>query len=97
MIRAVLYLFVAIILITFLRSVIGLIAKAFANLVAEDASSTSQQRRSSKSAGTTAAGELKRDPVCGTYVAEAASIKQVIGGEVVHFCSEACRAKYRPN
>lgn len=96
MIRAVLYLFLAIILITFLRSVIGLIARAFAGLAAGDAASASHPG-GSKSAGKANVGELKRDPVCGTYVAESASIKQLVGGEVVHFCSEACRAKYRPN
>lgn len=96
MIRAVLYLFLAIILITFLRSVIGLIAKAFAGLAAGEADSASHSG-GSKRAGKANAGELKRDPVCGTYVAESASIKQLVGGEVVHFCSEACRAKYRPS
>jgi YHS domain-containing protein len=41
-------------------------------------------------------GELKRDPVCGTYVAANASITRNIGGETLHFCSQACRDKYRP-
>jgi YHS domain-containing protein len=40
-------------------------------------------------------GELKRDPVCGTYVSTATSVKRTVGGEVVHFCSEECREKYR--
>jgi len=90
MIRAVIYLFVAIILITFLRSVIGLIGKAFGGLFEDSTQVASQGRASNK-----AAGELKRDPVCGTYVAESASVKQVAGGEVIHFCSEACRDKYK--
>jgi YHS domain-containing protein len=40
-------------------------------------------------------GELKKDPVCGTYVSEGASITKRIGGEMLHFCSVACRDKYR--
>ena len=41
-----------------------------------------------------AGGELKRDPVCGTYVSTAVSVKRTIKGEVVHFCSEECRDKF---
>ena len=40
-------------------------------------------------------GELKKDPVCGTYVSAASSITQQVNGQLVHFCSEECRAKYR--
>jgi YHS domain-containing protein len=42
-----------------------------------------------------AIGELKKDPVCGTYVSAAASITRTIGGKTVHFCSEDCLRKYR--
>jgi len=42
-----------------------------------------------------AGGELKRDPVCGTYVAENAAVTSKIGGRTLHFCSQACRDKYR--
>jgi YHS domain-containing protein len=41
-------------------------------------------------------GELKRDPVCGTYVSTATSVKRSVDGEVVYFCSQACSEKYRP-
>lgn len=37
---------------------------------------------------------LVRDPVCGTHVAEALAIPLRDGGEVLHFCSIACRDKY---
>ncbi|HWB82747.1 MAG TPA: hypothetical protein VG675_01320 [Bryobacteraceae bacterium] len=40
-------------------------------------------------------GELKKDPVCGTYVAESASVTRTFNGQVVHFCSKECRDKYR--
>lgn len=93
MIRAILYLFIAIILITFLRSVIGLIAKAFGGLMAEESQRATAGRNPKP--GSTTAGELKRDPVCGTYVPESVSVKQTIEGRVIHFCSEDCRRKYR--
>jgi YHS domain-containing protein len=40
------------------------------------------------------ARRLVRDPVCGVHVAEVLSIPLREGGEVVHFCSMACRDKY---
>ena len=38
-------------------------------------------------------GELKKDPVCGTYVSTT-GITQRVDGQVFYFCSEECRAKY---
>ncbi len=87
MVRVVLYLFLAIILITFLRSVIGILGKAFSAFFVDP--------RPSEAEGPRNAGELKRDPVCGTYVSPAASVTKTVGGEVVHFCSQACCDKYR--
>lgn len=40
-------------------------------------------------------GELKKDPVCGTYVAASASLTRTVNGEVLYFCSSECRDKYR--
>ena len=42
-----------------------------------------------------AGGELKQDPVCGTFVSTALSIRRTANGETVYFCSEECRDKYR--
>jgi YHS domain-containing protein len=42
-----------------------------------------------------AGGELKKDPVCGTYVSTSASVTRKVNGEVLHFCSAECRDKYR--
>jgi YHS domain-containing protein len=41
-----------------------------------------------------AGGELKRDPVCGTYVSTAASVTRKVDGQLLHFCSRECRDKY---
>jgi YHS domain-containing protein len=51
-------------------------------------------------ASATAAGEpsestlLHQDPVCGTYVAAASSLRKISGGKVYHFCSEECRNRF---
>jgi YHS domain-containing protein len=41
-----------------------------------------------------AARRLVRDPVCGMHVAEVLAVPLRESGELVHFCSTACRDKY---
>jgi len=92
MIRTLVYLLVAIFLITFLRYVIGMIMKAFGELFQPQA--PSRRTGSSAASRTETAGELKKDPVCGTYVALSASVKEIVGGESLYFCSTGCRDKF---
>jgi YHS domain-containing protein len=40
-------------------------------------------------------GELKQDPVCGTYISTETEFKKKVKGEAVYFCSAICRDKYR--
>jgi YHS domain-containing protein len=40
-------------------------------------------------------GELKKDPVCGTFVSTSASIQQKVKGETFYFCSTDCRDRYK--
>ncbi len=42
-----------------------------------------------------AGGELKKDPVCGTYVSTATSINRIVKGQPVYFCSEECSRKFK--
>jgi YHS domain-containing protein len=44
--------------------------------------------------GGSPSAELKKDPVCGTYVAASASVTSVVGGQTIYFCSDECRSKY---
>ncbi len=90
MVRIVLYLFLAIILISVLRSILGVLGKLGSALLNPESS------HQAAASGPRKTGELKRDPVCGTYVPAETSIKRTVGGEVVHFCSAACSEKYRP-
>jgi YHS domain-containing protein len=40
-------------------------------------------------------GLMVRDPICGVHVPERASLVELRAGEAIHFCSEACRTKFR--
>ncbi|MCS7314442.1 MAG: hypothetical protein RMI94_02645 [Bryobacterales bacterium] len=87
MVRLILYLLLAVLLITLLRSVLGILLKAAARWLLAGGSQASRS--------TPSGGELRQDPVCGVYISTATSYKLTEGGKVLHFCSEACREQYR--
>jgi YHS domain-containing protein len=91
MFRVVLYLLLAVVLISMLRGVAGIIGKLLGDFVGGPSSSKQQARRPSVPAG----GELKKDPVCGTFISTATAIQKRVGGEVYYFCSPECRDKFR--
>ena len=57
---------------------------------------TSSQSGSDRPRSVPTGGELKKDPVCGTYVSTATNLTRNIEGNVVYFCSKECRDKYVP-
>lgn len=52
------------------------------------------QRRAEPQAPTAPGGDLHKDPVCGTYVAESTSLKRRVAGQSFFYCSEECRDKH---
>jgi YHS domain-containing protein len=48
-----------------------------------------------REAAVVSGGELKKDPVCGTYVSTALAVTRTVNGELIHFCSKECRDRYR--
>jgi YHS domain-containing protein len=93
MFRVILYLLFAVILISVLRAVMGIIAKGFGELMRPRASQSSQSTPTSDKQ-VPLSGELKKDPACGTYISAATSIHEKVGGEIFYFCSKQCRDKY---
>jgi YHS domain-containing protein len=89
MLRLVSYLLLAIILISVVRSVVGVLLKGLGAVLQPDSP------RTARAPAVPMGGELKKDPVCGTFVSTSTSIKRTVGGEVLHFCSESCRKKFR--
>ena len=81
--RVLLYLVVGVIILTLLRSVLEAIGKSFAGAPSSPAAPRGQVSQS-----------LKKDPVCGTFVAEATAVQKTKGGETYYFCSTACRDKF---
>lgn len=81
--------------IVFPLLVFWLVRSALKSLFAGFRSMTAPQNVTKQPPSMPAGGELKKDPVCGTYVSTAASLTRSVNGELVHFCSKECRDKYR--
>jgi len=90
MFRGILYLVIGLLLLTFVRAVVGMITKAFGELF----QASSGQAGSSRPASTPTGGELKKDPVCGTFISTATAFQKAAGGQTYYFCSTACRDKF---
>ena len=52
-------------------------------------------RKKSKSGSSGYLEEMKKDPVCGTYIPESQAIKMNWKQEVVFFCSKKCRDEFK--
>jgi len=81
---------------------VALLRRVLAWMVRGAMPATRSEQDAGGSAGTAAgdaqsgvaARRLVRDPVCGMHVAEVLAVPLRESGELVHFCSTACRDKY---
>lgn len=75
-----------------LTSVMRGIANAGANVFRRGAGVNGPGR--AEGAAAPKGGDLHKDPVCGTYVAESTPFRQNVSGQTFYYCSEACREKH---
>lgn len=87
MLRLIFELLLTIVVITVLKSIVGIVLRGVSQAMKPGAPPP-------PSGQVPLTGELKKDPVCGTYIAAATSLKEKVGGQTVHFCSAECRDKY---
>ena len=87
--RVLAYLIGAVLVVTLLRSVLGVVLRGFGELLR---SGTSTPAHPSKEG---LGGELKKDPVCGTFISPATAFQKYAGGQTYYFCSTECRDKFK--
>jgi YHS domain-containing protein len=92
MIRLIVELLLTVVAITVLKSIVGIVLKGMSEAMKPGSTASGVGSRPAQQVPLT--GELKKDPVCGTYIATATSIKEKVGGQILHFCSQECRDKY---
>jgi YHS domain-containing protein len=78
------------------RGVISALGQAFRGAVQGpgQAAGAKASSRSAPNGELQSAGELRKDPVCGTFVATATSLNRVVDGETFYFCSAECRDRF---
>jgi len=90
--RAILELVITILVAMVARAVIGSVVKGFGHAAAAARQAHPQQQQQQTEAKPT--GELHKDPVCGTYVAESTAFQRRASGKTFYYCSDACRSKH---
>jgi YHS domain-containing protein len=95
--RFILYLIVFMLAVSVLRSVVGYVSRIFAELFGPpaNAQSNSASGRPPRAPRVPASEALKKDPVCGTFIAPSTAVMQTIAGETYYFCSVQCRDKFQ--
>jgi YHS domain-containing protein len=91
--RVILEAVIAVLVITILRAVIGIIVKGASDLF-NSSPQASGPGTPPRSKPIPTADALKKDPVCGTFIAASTSVQKTIAGETYYFCSTQCRDKF---
>jgi YHS domain-containing protein len=94
MFRVIIYLLLTVAAITVLKGIVGIFLKGVAQAMKDNPGAPGARSTNRGSHQVPLTGELKKDPVCGTYIAAASSLKETVAGQTVHFCSAECRDKY---
>lgn len=98
MFRAIIELLITILVVIVARAILKSFLRASANALrtgsAQGKAHRNSQPPSDFSACASTGGELHKDPVCGTYVAESTPFRQHISGQTFFYCSQACREKH---
>jgi YHS domain-containing protein len=95
LVRAVLYLIGLVLAFSAIRSVIGIIVKGFADLVNPEPTPKGPSGPRTRTPRVPASEALKRDPVCGTFLAPSTAVTSTVSGQTYFFCSTACRDKFK--
>ena len=85
-------LLVFILVVPLVRAIMGIVMRGFTDLFKSPGSEPVGQGRRPE---VPVAGELKKDPVCGTYISTSTPFKRTSGGQTVYFCSQSCQDRYR--
>ncbi|MEO8050670.1 MAG: YHS domain-containing protein [Acidobacteriota bacterium] len=93
MFRAIVYLIGFMLVMSVIRAVLSIISKAFTGL-SNTSSPQAGAARSRPHPGAPSGGELKKDPVCGTFISTATAFQKFSQGETYYFCSTECRDKF---
>lgn len=94
MTETILWLFAGVLIFAVLRAIIGIVLKGISDFFG-GASASGGSRPGPRVASPPVPEALKRDPVCGTFVAPSSALHKTVNGETYYFCSAECRDKFK--
>jgi YHS domain-containing protein len=92
--RIILYMVFAVVLISVLRTVIGVLMKGLGSLLSGQTGHSSPRAAAGQPPSPQLGGDLHRDPVCGTFVAETTAHQKRLSNQTFYYCSEECKEKH---
>jgi YHS domain-containing protein len=103
LIRVIEFLVGLMVVLSMVRSVVGFVTKMYSGQSdtspqpspGQRTGNSSRPQSSSGPSSTPSGGELKKDPVCGTFIATATAFQKYAGGQTYYFCSTECRDKFK--
>lgn len=95
MTEGVLWLFATVVVLAVMRAVLGVLFKGIGDFFQQSSTSSAGPRPGPRPAHLPEAEALKKDPVCGTFVAPSAALQKSVGGRTYFFCSAECRDKFK--
>jgi len=94
MFRFLLTIVASIFILSVVRMLFGALTKSFSEMMSPPSEPGTGPQHTAQPGAGPAGGELKRDPVCGTYIPADNSVRKLVHGETLYFCSPECRDKY---
>lgn len=90
MLRALVEMVVTLVAVYLVQQVLAILSKSFKGGFPSSAGTSGPRP---PSGGTI--GELKKDPVCGTFISTQTAFQKAVRGETYYFCSTECRDKFK--
>ena len=90
----ILELFAVVVVLAVLRAVLGIVFKGVSDFYKASTGSPGPGSGPPRPPATPIQEALKKDPVCGTFVAPSTALRATVKGETFYFCSEECRKKF---
>jgi YHS domain-containing protein len=92
--ETILYLFAGVLIFAVLRAILGIVLKGVSDFFGT-ASSNAGARPGPRMPSPPVPEALKKDPVCGTFVAPSTALRKTVKGETYYFCSQECQSKFK--
>jgi YHS domain-containing protein len=94
MLRALVEMIVTLVAVYLVRQILAILASSFKSGGFSSRSGAAGSPPPQAPRGATI-GELKKDPVCGTFISTETAFQKSVHGETYYFCSTECRDKFK--